>query len=286
MKKIIFALLISLCSTVAFSQTAMPKPVIAGKILLNSGQKITASTTISIEADLSMGMELNSNSTSENTLEVKNNTERNYTITSTLTKLKVNFNMMGQATNYDSEKNQVPSTDVEKSFAERLNKPVDVILDNTTGLASIKEEKKDEKDADNANPMEGMLKMFAQSSDDAVVAGAFELIPQGKNTGDTWSDTTKEKDMKTIRNYTLKSITGSDALIQLDIITTATNKMDMQGMEFEFKSTTKTSGEITTDINNGQVKNKTTKSEITGSIQLMGQDVPISATVNSASTYK
>ena len=131
-----------------------------------------------------------------------------------------------------------------------------------------------------------MLKMFSESSDDGVVSGAFKLVPQGKNVGDQWADTTTEKDQKTIRTYTLKSVSGNDALIQLDIVTTANTKLDMQGMEFEIKTTTKTSGDITTDINTGLLKTKNTKSEITGSLQLMGQDVPISATVNTTNTYK
>jgi len=57
-------------------------------------------------------------------------------------------------------------------------------------------------------------------------------------------------------------------------------------MEIEFKSNTKTTGEMTTDISNGQVKKKNTISDITGSFQLMGQDMPISAKATSASTYK
>lgn len=286
MKKTILILTGLFAVAFAFSQTAIPKTISTGKILLTTGQKIIAASTISVDADLSNGMELHSSSTTENTLEVKTGNDKDYTITSTLTKLKVNFNMMGQATNYDSEKNEVPSSEVEKSFAERLNKPVDVILDNSTGQATLSQKKVKDEETDNENPVDGMLKMFSESSDDAVVSGAFKLVPQGKNVGDQWSDTTKEKDQKTIRTYTLKSISGNDALIQLDIITTANTKLDMQGMEFEIKTTTKTSGEISTDINTGHVKTKNTKSEITGNLQLMGQDVPISATVNTINTYK
>lgn len=286
MKKTILVLTCLITAAFSFCQTAMPKTISTGKILLSDGQKIIAASTISIDADLSNGMELHSSSTTENALEVKTSTDKNYTVTSTLTKLKVNFNMMGQATNYDSEKNEAPSSEVEKSFADRLNKPVDVILDNSTGQATLSQKKEKNEEVDNENPVDGMLKMFSESSDDGVVSGAFKLVPQGKNVGDQWADTTTEKDQKTIRTYTLKSVSGNDALIQLDIVTTANTKLDMQGMEFEIKTTTKTSGDITTDINTGLLKTKNTKSEITGSLQLMGQDVPISATVNTTNTYK
>jgi hypothetical protein len=134
--------------------------------------------------------------------------------------------------------------------------------------------------------MGGLLNAFAESSEETIVSGAFEMIPVGKKTGDTWTDTTKEKDMTTIRNYTLKSITGSEATIQLDAVTTASNKLDFQGMEFEFKSTTKSSGEIITDVNSSQIKSKNTKADITGSIQVMGQDMPVTSKVTSSTVYK
>lgn len=281
------ALLLSgiLVSVFAFSQTAAVKPINPGKIQLSDGQKIIAASSIAIEADMGMGMQLNSNTASENILEVKSSTAKDYTITSTLTKLKVDFNMAGQTTNYDSEKNSTPSSDIEKTFAERLNKPVDVILDNTTGTATLKEKQK-KSDGEEENPMGGLMNAFAESSDDAVVSGAFELIPAGKSIGDNWSDTTRSKEMTTIRNYTLRAVSGNDALIQLDAVTTASNKLDFQGMEFEFKSTTKSTGEITSDISTGQIKNKNTKADITGTIQLMGQDMPVTAKVTSTGTYK
>lgn len=269
----------------AFPQNAAVKPISSGKILLSKGQKIITESTISIEADMGMGMQLNSNTASENTLEVKSSTDKDYTITSTLTKLKVDFNMAGQATSYDSEKNTAPSSDIEKSLSERLNKPVDVILDNTTGTATLKD-KKEKSDGEDENPMGGLLNAFAESSDDAVVSGAFELIPANKNIGDSWSDTTKTKEMTTIRTYIFKSISGNDANIQLEAVTTASNKLDFQGMEFEFKSTTKSNGEITTDILTGLIKTKNTKADITGTIQLMGQDMPVTAKVNSTANYK
>ncbi len=260
-------------------------PQATGKIQLKNGQKILVSGTMSVEADLGMGMQMTSSSTSENSLEVKNSSDKDYTITSTLTKLKMDLNMAGQSSSYDSEKNPNPTSDMDKSLAEQLNKPVDVILDNTTGKASLKEKPK-KTDEEDSNPMAGMMGAFAQSTDDAVVSGAFELVPPGKKVGDSWTDSTKEKDMTTVRTYTLKSLSGNDAVIQVDAVINASNKLDFQGMEMEFKSTTKSSSEITTDINTGNVKSKNTKSDITGNIQIMGQEMPVTAKVNTANTYK
>jgi hypothetical protein len=285
MKKTGILLLGIFTTTLIFAQPGTNK-LATEKIIVAPGQKIIVASNISVEADLSMGMQISSTSTSENLLEAKSSTDKTHTLSNTLTKVKVNMNMMGQPINYDSEKKEENNSDIAKTFEDKLNKPMDVTIDNVTGMALKNDKKIKEKNADDENSMNGLLNMFAENSDDAVVSGAFELIPQGKNVGDTWIDSTVSKDTRTVRTYTLKSVTGNEALIQQDVVMIAANKLDFQGTEMEFKSNTKTTGEIIIDITTGQVKKKDTKSDITGSFQLMGQDVPITAKSSSSTTYK
>ncbi len=282
MKRIYVSLICLVISGLAFAQTS-------GKIKLANGQKIIIESTIDMQATLTMGMELTSNSTTLNELEVKNSNAKNSIISNTLTKLKMTSNMMGQATNYDSENKAGNDEQVAKIFDDKLNKPVDVTVDNSTGLAAAekKKEKKTEVETEEANPMADMMKIFSDNgSDDAVVSGAFEMMAKGKSVGDSWADTATDKDMKTIRRYTLKSILGNEAIIQSNIILNAVNKLDFQGMEFTIKTETKTNGEIVTDISTGLVKKRTSVADITGSIPMMGQDMPISAKVTTTSIYK
>ena len=278
MKKIYTVFIGLLITGIAFSQPL--------KIKLANGQKIVVESTTEIEASLTMGMELKSNSITINTLGVKNSTDKNYTISNTLTKLKVNMNMMGQPNNYDSENKEGNNADMAKIFDERLNKPVDIDIDNTTGVAIMAKKKVAKKDVDESNPADDLMKIFSDNSDDAIVSGAFEMIPRGKSIGDSWSDTTVAKDMKVLRTYTLKSITGNEAVIKSDIISSAVNKLNFQEMEFDIKSETKTIGEIITDISTGLVKKRTSTADINGSIQMMGQDMPISAKATSTNIYK
>lgn len=287
MKKIASFLPVILVTTLLHAQTQVIKTVVPNKISLTVGQKITVQSSISIESSLAPGMDVTNNSTSENILEVKSSTDKNYTIGSTLTKIKVNMDMMGQATTYDSEKKEDQESEMGKAFAEKLNKPTDVILDINTGKASVEKKIEEKKNPVDGDPMQGLLKIMGDNGgDDAVVTGAFEIVPQGKNTGDNWSDSTVEKNMKVVRTYTLKSVTGKEAVIQLNMVMDAASTLSTQGMEVEFNSTTKTTGEIITDIETGLVKKKTTQADISGSFQLMGQAVPISAKANSTITYK
>jgi Family of unknown function (DUF6263) len=278
MKKIYIPLVCLLITGAAFAQSS--------KIKLSNGQKIIIETTSDVQASLAMGMELNSNSVLVNALEVRNSTEKGYTISNTLTKLKLNMNMMGQPNNYDSENKEGNNAEIAKIFDSKLNSPVDVVIDNTTGAALPGKKKVKKDDAEEANPTDDILAMFSDNSDDAIVSGAFEVIPQGKKTGDSWADTAVTKEMKTISIYTLKSVTGNEAVILSDVISNAVNKLNLQEMEFEIKSETKTKGEIIADINTGLVSKRTTVADITGSIQMMGQDMPITAKTTTTNIYK
>jgi len=286
MKPVYFIITCLLLTGFSFAQPMSKTGTAGGKIKLNNDQAIVIESSTDIEASFSMGMEMVSKSTVQNSLLVKNITDKQYTISNTFTKIKANMMMMGQPYNYDSENKESNNGDMAKIFDNTLNNPVDVVVDNMTGKVVSDKKKVKTKDADVSNPATDLMKMFSDNSDEGIVSGAFEVIPPGSNIGDSWSDTTSEKDMKMIRKFTLSSISGNESTILLDAVTNAVNKLDFQGMEFEIKSVTKTKGEILTDINTGLVKKRSTNSDITGNVQMMGQDMPISAKVTSSGTYK
>ena len=256
----------------------------ATKIMLNKGQKIIVQTTVSIETNMAPGMDASSNSSSENVLVVKESTDKNYTISNSLTKLKLNMEMMGKSNSYDSEKKEDQDTELGKGLREKLNRSADVIIDNSTGNALVTKKPEAKKDVSEADPMQNMLQMFGDSgSDESIVAGAFEIIPQGKKPGDSWADTSIEKDMKTIRTYTFRSNADTGAVIQLNTVVVSASTMEMMGMSLEVNTTTQSKSNILLDITTGQVKRKSTESNVTGSFQMMGQDSPISAKATTVS---
>jgi hypothetical protein len=285
MKKISLTLLPVFTAALLCAQTPVNKPATTGRITLSNGQKIIVKTTLSVESSMGPGMDITNNTTSENILEVKNSTGKNYTISNTLTRLKVNIDMLGQPNSYDSDKKEDQDTDIGKNFADKLNKPADVVIDNITGIAATVKKPGQKKDIDTADPTQGLVQMFGDNGDDAIVSGAFELIPAGKNIGDTWSDSTIEKDLKVFRNYTLKAITDSGAVLGLNTTMESVNTLEIQGMQMDMNSNTQSSSEVITDIATGQVKKKTTQATVTGSVQLMGQSIPVNAKATTISTY-
>lgn len=255
-------------------------------ILLLKGQKISVNNDVTIDADLGMGMQLNSVTASINSLQVKDSDTNKYTISNTLTKLKINMNMMGQNNTYDSDNKDGNNADMAKIFDDKMNKVNDVMIDKTTGaVITPKQAVIKDSDEDANNISENMMKMFSNTSDVAVVEGAFEILPTGKKTGDSWADTSKTADTKTIRTYTLQSVTGNEAVMNIETTVKATNKLDFQGMEFEINTDTKTTGQVLFDISTGLVKKRDTVSDITGSFQMMGQDMPITAKTTTKTVY-
>jgi hypothetical protein len=269
-----------------FSQTQAIKPSLSNKIILHDGQKVIIETNVTIESNMSPGMDVTSSTSTVNLLEVKSSTEKNYTISNTMTKLKMNMDMMGQSTSYDSEKKEDQESDMGKSLSAKLNKPVDVVINSSTGLAETAASPQMKKDIDEGNPMEGLLQMFGNNNEGDFVAGSFEMIPAGKNVGDSWSDSTIEKDRKTRRKYLLKSINGNEAVTEIITEIDAVNNVEVQGMSMEITSNTKTTSAITSDIATGMIKMKTNQAVINGSMQVMGQSVPISAKATTTSIYK
>ena len=283
MKKQIFTLIGAVFTVALFAQNP------TAKIVLAKDQKILVSTTVTITSS-SMGMDATSNSTSENALEVKQVTDKNYTISSALTKLKFNMDSPAGANSYDSEKKEDQETEIGKSMSEKLNKLTDVTIDNISGtpLNSPKPQPKKE-DQDDANPMSSLLGMLGESgsgSDEAVVSGAFQLIPNGKKPGDMWSDSTIEKDLKVRRTYNFRSSADSGAVVQLNTAIESSGTVAMMGVSMEMNTTTQTTSDILVDVATGLVKRKTTDAEVTGNMQVMGQAVPISAKATTVSIYK
>lgn len=285
MKRIIGSIAMLLLSGVVFAQTSVESSATAANISLKAGQKIVSNVSMNLQGDFGMGMEINSKTVSENILDVKSMDADNYTISNTLTKIKVDMAMMGQNNSYDSENKGSSNGDMAKVFEEKLNKPIDVSLDSKTGLAIVKTKTAVKSKSGAGNPVDGIMKIFRDASDEGVVSAAFIVIPAGKKIGDSWSDTSKTKDLKAIRKHTIKSITGNEAVVEVVTDTKAKNKLDFQGMEFEINTSTITRDEVVADVNTHQVKQRTSSSDVTGSFQMMGQDMPITAKISSTTKY-
>jgi hypothetical protein len=235
---------------------------------------------------MAAGMDALTATTNENLMEVKNTSDKDYTISNTLTKMTYSMDMLGQSKSYDSEKKEDRESETGKSLGEKLNKLVEVTVDRSTGAALSSGSVAKKEDGTSSNAMMDLIsKMGENSTDEAVVGGAFVLIPAGIKSGDSWSDSTIDKDLKIVRKYILRSVADT-ALVTMTAVMENSGTMDMMGMSVDVSTTTQTNTEIVFDPVTALVKRKNTEANLTGSFQVMGQTAPISAKAITVTTYQ
>jgi hypothetical protein len=279
MKVFCIAIICTLGAATSFAQTT------TGKITLAKGQKLSADLNAIVEGNL-MGMEISSTTASKMDIEVKDITAATTTMISTLRKLKLDadMGMLGKSQNYDSEKPEDQNSELGKAMGGAINKPSELIIDNTTGKP-VAEKKTASPEREDDNSMEGMMQMFGGSNNPGA-EGAILLIPQGKKAGDTWADSSVVKDAKTVNTYSITSINGTEAVIHISSVSNGTSEMDSPQGKLSITTASTTTGDIITDINSSLVKSKKMITDMQGNIEMMGQEVPLTSKTTLTVTYK
>ncbi len=135
--------------------------------------------------------------------------------------------------------------------------------------------------------MDPMMEAMGNSTDENVgVENAFFILPDGKKPGDSWADSSTEKNMKTVKTYTFKSLDKNIATINLAGSVTGTGQMEMQGMQVNISMNSTTAGDIIVDTKTGLVSKRTDIGDINGTLDLMGQSMPVMSKTNSTYLYQ
>ncbi len=259
----------------------------AQKINLPTGRQIVITATADQQMEMSsMGMLMKNNSSSTAVVEVKGADKANYNTTYKLTKIKISMDVMGQQQSYDSEKPEDKNSEIGKSVEGKIGQELKVTVDKNSGKSSVEKIAGDTKDdAAEENPFKGLMESFGAADEGATVETAFFIIPAGKKTGDVWSDSVINNKMKEVKTYTIRSMNGNEASINLFSTMEGTSSVETQGMQMEITISAKTEGVLTVDVKNSLVKKRTSVSDITGSIDMMGQSMPMTSKVTVVTEY-
>jgi hypothetical protein len=191
---------------------------------------------------------------------------------------------MGQSSTYDSDLKEDSASEIGKSMTT-LNVPDTVSISRFSGEINSDKKPKAETKADPTNPMESLFESMGNANTNAVLSEAFFVIPAGKKAGDSWVDSSSTKDQKSVKTYNIKSIDKNIAT--LNVKTTVENNVqtETQGMQITVNMTTKTDSEVITDIKTSLVSKKTSKADISGTLELMGQSMPVTGKSTIVSVY-
>ena len=276
MKNVLLASFTLLC----FSASAQIKS--AKNLQLQKGQKINVQMTNSSDTDMGMGMSMKNNSENTSILTVTGENEKEYILTNTLTKLKLTVEGMGQSQDYDSEKESDKNSEIGKALGDAIGKSVDVNVNKLSG-APIYTKLDSGPEKPQVNPVEGMMSAFG--SQEPSVGGAFLIIPAGKKVGDTWTEIDSTNDKKETKVYSLKSVNGNMAQLTFKSDLTANTNVGVSGNDMLVQMNIKNTGDVTSDISTGLVSKRTTLSDVTGTLEIQGQSLPITSKSNTTVVY-
>jgi hypothetical protein len=252
--------------------------VFAQGLKLETGKKITATTTTSVNMDMGMGGQMKIDGSTKNLIEITGADVNNYNAQSTTVKMTMAQDGMGQTVNFDSDKKEDRETEVGKEMIKILDVKATVTIDKNTG--KVTEINKKTVVAEETNPMASL--MGNANSAEASTAAAFFYIPNGKKVGDKWADSINEAGMKGLKNFELQSIINNVATIAIKTKSKGTISKEAQGMQFEIAMDGTGDGVILVETKTFLVKKSTLNNDVNGTLDMMGQSLPI--TIKSTAT--
>jgi len=259
-----------------------------GKLSLTKGQRIEINNnTKSVISQEMMGqaIEITVDANMVHQIEVKDKMPNSYLIASTLTKLTTNGAAMGQEMKFDSDKKEDMESETGRLMKDQLNVTQEIEMSENAKV--IKAAKKSTSAVSGGQMMDMINNLTGGNVDESNGAvSAFEIIPAGKKIGDKWSDSTIMGDIKTYNYYTLKSVNGNIATLELKGKQIINKKIEQQGMEINVKMEATISGEGIVDLNTGLLEQKTTLTDGNGSAEVMGQSIPMSSKTTTITTVK
>ena len=280
MKKIALCVSALILLVTSFAQSS-------GKIVLNKGQKFiqeTSGNVLITQEMMGQSMESKIDIKSANTIEVADVKDTSYSLITTVTKMKMNMSAMGQDMSYDSDKKDNDST-IGKSMEKILNNPKNVEISKTGKVINKEESEKKDTEAD-ANMMTGMIDNLLNNSSGEASTLMFQVIPEKAKVGYSWGDSVNNDELKSNTTYTIKELKGNDATVTVKGSMQVSKKAQAQNMEFTSNSTGGFTGELVIDTKTGVVKQRNTTLETTGSVEAMGQQIPMKTKVTSEITIE
>jgi hypothetical protein len=265
MKKIT---LLSICFATVFAN--------AQSIKLENGKTIKITTNIVSTAESPMGGGESTNTiTTTNIIKVSALEDKTYKATNTTTRMVMDGEMMGQSMKFDSDKKEDMDGQIGQMLGASVNKPSEISIDKADGKVT---------EAAGAEKKEGM--MGAMGGEQNSAEAAFFIIPTGKKVGDKWTVNSDNEGIKSVKNYELQSLKDNIATLLISSTNKGTTTKEANGMSMEMTIDAKATGKMMVDTNTGLVKQITMDDETTGSMEVMGQSMPLNRKSKTTVTFE
>jgi hypothetical protein len=256
--------------------------IATSSISLKKGQEINMAVSTESETEMSMGMTMKNNTNTATKLTVIGENPDNYILTNSIVSMKMTMDGMGQSMSYDSQKPEDKDSEIGKSIEDKLKSVDTLYINKVTGKLTSASKSEDKSEGS----MGGMMGMMGGGQENQSINDAFLMLPAKVAVGYSWSDSSTVKSMKSKNTYTVQSIENGIANVKLTGVVDGTTEIEAQGNTINMTMNTKIDGNIYVDTKSCLVTKKVATSDITGNMEVMGQQMPITVKVNTTVNMK
>jgi Family of unknown function (DUF6263) len=260
---------------------------VSGKLNFKKGQQIEITTdTKSLVTQEAMGqtVEFKIDGSITHVYQVADASGKQATLNHKTKHIGLNMDGMGQTQTFDSDKKEDLDGQMGGPVKEILNKSYEMTIDQSGKVLNVKEDTMHTKKQGDEADMVGNILSKLGSALDAPVAGEasfFKILPAKElKKGDAWLDSTDAPGGKEYIHYKLADVTPSEILLDYTSNSNSDIKSDMMGMEATTHMVNNSKGKITINRVSGILKNKTAETESEGTVDIMGQSIPIKTKTN------
>jgi hypothetical protein len=254
----------------------------AQKINLTKNQQIIAATNSTQNTSL-MGMTINGTSQIINKIIVTDVKAKQYNVSSTITKLAIHSDFIVQKIDFNSDNKDDRTSEIGKALSSKIDSAEFFTIDGETGSTTSKNNIASD-NTGTENPLVGVMGNIGEGTGAAMVSSIF-FLPEKRNIGDTWKDSTIADNIKTITNYTVKSIENDVATINSNFTSTGATTMDFQGNNLKVDLNTTGTAETIVDLKTALVKKRNSTVNVDGKLDVMGQSMPLTSTVTTTTSF-
>lgn len=262
MKKIVIAL--------SFSFLFINGTQAQNSLNLSKGSKYTVESKTSTHSNTEIqgqSMETSVDGVSTFSVEVTDVNSNGVSLKNTISKVLMNISMMGQESKFDSDNPSDLDGPYGASLKGVVKVPQNVQMDKSGKIIAAtdtaSDSNKKEKDEMSASGYGATL--------------AFLALPSNLKVGTTWTSQTDAGGNKTNMQYVVKSINGDIATISQTGTIQSVTEMEQQGMIITTKNTGNVIGEQIVNIKNNIIQKSTTTTDSKGTVEVMGQEMPMTA---------
>lgn len=254
----------------------------AQKIAITKGQKLETVTNTKSNMEV-MGQNIDNENTLTSSIEVKDVTADGFLFANTTKRMTMKGSMMGQDINFDSDKKEDMDGQIGQALKDQIGSTQEILVDKKGKISDVKT-------TGDAKPAGGMGDVMNMSG--SLVKGqAYPILIQlpssALKAGSSWTDSTGTvATLKTVTTYTLKGITEDGALVSFTGTMAKNGTITQNGMEMQMDMTGNVKGDAIYEVATGLLKKNNSAIDLKGTLGVMGQNAPISATVVVTTTAK